>query len=168
MKVGSSLFVGFALALLASAPSAQATSLFSSCASNFSSCSIYEDGLTITLPGIGVAGDVVLTDSGGAASDVFRIFNDIVNTGGGTGLGGTAFFYSEDLGNLPDPSTYSNNVVVITETFGPVGTLVETDRTANGTAFSFFSNGDAPVPEPSTLTLIALGAAAIVWRRRRV
>jgi hypothetical protein len=41
-------------------------------------------------------------------SDVFRIFHDLIDTGGGTGLRNMAFRYSSDDSTpLPDLSTYS-------------------------------------------------------------
>src|SRR5947209_972128 len=103
----------FALAVAALLPSAAAAPT-SFCAPNFSSCNIFEDGQPLSLPGLAIAGDVVLLDRfTGTTSDVFRVFNDFFDTGGGTGLGVTAFLYSEDLHNLPNPATYSVNAVFI-------------------------------------------------------
>ena len=73
----------------------------SSCTAAFSACEVYEDGNLLQLPALTIAGDVVLLDAPSTVSDVFRIFNNIVNTGGGTGVGDQAFLFSADEGNLP-------------------------------------------------------------------
>jgi PEP-CTERM motif len=156
------------LSTLVLAPKAHAGSLpASSCASDFSSCSIYENEL-FSLPFFAIAGDLILIDQwqGGAVSDVFRVFNDVVDTGGGTGLGGTVFLYSEDFGNLPDPSTYSVNAVFMNEAVGSGGGLIETDYLGNGTVYQLFSTDDG-TPEPSTFALMGIGAAVVIWRKRR-
>jgi hypothetical protein len=156
-----------ALAAVALPPSAHAAPA-SFCASNFSSCNIFEDGQVLTLPGLGISGDVVLIDRfTGTTSDVFRIFNDFFDSGGGTGLGRTAFLYSEDLHNLPSPATYSVNAVFINEAFanGQAG-AIETDYNGNGTIYKIFSIDDGS-PEPSTFFLLGSGALFLVWRRRR-
>ena len=93
--------------------------------------------------------------------------NDFVDTGGGTGLGLTALLYSEDLGNLPAPSTYSANAVFINEAFGSGVGTIETDYIGNGTLYQIFSHDDGS-PEPSTFALMGIGAAVVVWRRRAV
>ena len=123
----------------------------STCASDFSSCNVYENSLVIFPFCCGISGDVILKDADGTTSDVFRIFNDFVNTGDGTGLGLTAFLYSLDDGNLPDPSTFSINAVVIPESTVVVNGLTETDYNGNGTIYRLFS---APVPEPSSWVLL--------------
>ena len=94
------------LSTLLTAPALRAGPV-SSCTPSFTACSIFEDGLVVHLPGLAIAGDVLLTEPWNSAivSDVFRIFNDIFSSGGGTGLGFTAFFYSADLNNLPRPDT---------------------------------------------------------------
>jgi hypothetical protein len=155
-----------ALAAVALTPSAHSAPT-SFCASNFSSCNIFEDGQILTLPGLAIAGDVVLMDRfTGTTSDVFRVFNDFFDTGGGTGLGVTAFLYSEDLHNLPNPATYSVNAVFINEAFGNGGGgTIETDYNGNGTIYKIFSIDDGS-PEPSTFVLLGTGAALLVWRRR--
>src|SRR5215472_10324389 len=83
-----------------------------------SACPIPENGL-FQLPFTAIAGDVILKDGSmqGPVSDVFRIFNNLVNTGKGTGLGNMVFLYSfDDSTPLPDPSTYSANAVFMVET----------------------------------------------------
>jgi hypothetical protein len=138
----------------------------STCASDFSTCTVYEDGFVLNFPlCCGISGDVVLTDPGTSnVSDVFRIFNDIIDTGGGTGLGLTAFFYSADEHNLP--TNFSANAVFITE--GPeINGIARTNYTANGVVYHFVSG---PVPEPATWGMLAIGALAmgVLVRRRRV
>ncbi len=134
----------------------------SSCTSNGSSCNVYEDQ-ALTLTFLGISGDVILHAPGGATIDVFRIFNDAVNTGGGTGLGDIAFFYGPT--DLPNPSTYSVNSVSINRAgAGPTG-FYETDYNGNGTTYRLFT----PAPEPTTFALFGLGVllAGGVWRRAR-
>jgi hypothetical protein len=133
-----------------------ATSL-ANCNANFTVCEIPENS-PLQLPFVAIAGDVVLTDPGSSAvSDVFRIFNNVVNTGKGTGLGDLAFLYSSDDTTLPSPSTYSANAVFITE--NPSGV---TSFLGNGTDYLL------AVPEPRTFELFALAAVvtAVLARRR--
>jgi hypothetical protein len=136
----------------------------SSCAANFSTCTVYEDGFFLTFPSLAISGDVVLVDPGTTSvSDVFRIFNDFIDTGGGTGLGLSAFFYSTDENNLP--ATLSANAVFITE--GPaINGIARTDYNGNGTLYHLVSG---PVPEPSTGGLLAMGVfgmGALIRRQR--
>jgi MYXO-CTERM domain-containing protein len=98
---------------------------------------------------------VILNDPAGPVSDVFRIFNNLVNTGAGTGLGNMVFLYSSDDGTpLPDPSTYSANAVFMVET-PPVTAFV-----GNGTNYLL------GVPEPGTQGLFAVGVLALAVARR--
>jgi hypothetical protein len=131
--------------------SAQATATpVVNCNQSFTLCLIPEN-MPLQLPFTAFAGDVVLTDpSSSAVSDVFRIFNNVVNTGRGTGLGNMVFLYSSDDTTLPSPSTYSANLTVIAE-----------DRSG---ITSFLGNGTnylLGVPEPQTLQLLSLAVAAI-------
>jgi hypothetical protein len=146
------------LAIQASAPIARA----STC--NIGSCDINE-GSTVQLPFFAISGDVVLLEADHTTvSDVFRIFNDFTDGGGGTGVGTTAFLYSDDQGNLPDPITYSANVIFISEMPGG-----ETDFTGNGTTYHLFS-GVSAVPELSTWAMMILGFAGVgfmAYRRRK-
>jgi hypothetical protein len=74
-----------------------------SCNASFTVYGIPENTL-LQLPFVAIAGDAIVTDPGGAVvSDVFRIFNNIVNTGAGTGLGNMVFLYSSDDTTLPNP-----------------------------------------------------------------
>ena len=142
--------------------------LVSSCAADFSSCSVYENS-KLTYPSCcGFSGDVILLEPDSTVSDVFRIFNDFVDTGGGTGFGLTAFLYSLDDSNLPSPASYSANAVFITESQISVKGLTETDYIGNGTQYRFFS---APVPEPSQLGpllgMLIVAAGALACKRLR-
>src|SRR5438309_1701526 len=66
------------------------------CNANLTQCSIPENVL-LQLPLLAVSGDVVLTESNGTTvSDVFRIFNNLADTGQGTGLGDLAEMFSAD------------------------------------------------------------------------
>jgi hypothetical protein len=114
-------------------------------------CRVPENGL-FQLPFTAISGDVILTESGqGGVSDVFRIFNNIVNTGLGTGRGNMVFLYSaDDSTPLPDSSTYSANAVFIVET-PPITSFV-----GNGTNYLL------GVPEPGTFSTLGLLFAAVV------
>jgi hypothetical protein len=139
----------------------------SSCAPDFSSCTLFE-GQTVALPGFAIAGDVIVYEPWQPiVSDVFHIFNDVFDSGGGTGLGDMAILYAADLGNLPDPSTYSVNAVSVTENFGNGVGLIETDYNGNGTIYQLFTP-DVGAPEPSTAALMGAGVALAIWRRRRL
>ena len=65
----------------------------SSCAPDFSSCQVYENQLTDFGGFIAAAGDVIITDNIYTVG-VFRIFNDVVDFGGGTGYGDSGFLYT--------------------------------------------------------------------------
>jgi hypothetical protein len=121
--------------------------------------------------GLGISGDVVLIDGAGNFDDVFRIFNDVIDTGSGTGLGDFAFLFGSDTG-LPDPSTFSANAIGIllgvdNGTGIPllnVPGFVETEFSGNGTNYELFS----PTPEPPTwqlqgIALVLVGG--LLWKR---
>src|SRR5579884_3765749 len=102
---------GFSLVLTALALAIQPASAatMATCTADFSTCYIPENVL-LTFPAgfVAISGDVVLQEPSGAVSDVFRIFNDVIDTGQGTGLGTTAFLYGVNESTpLPAPSTYS-------------------------------------------------------------
>ena len=127
------------------------------CNATFTACNIPENVLLV-LPFLGISGDVILLEPGSTAvSDVFRIFNNLANTGEGTGLGDLAFLYSiDDSTPLPDPSTYSINAVVIQEAVnGP------TPYSGNGTLY------ELGVPEPSYLGLLTLAIPAVLLARKK-
>jgi len=151
-KAAFATFVVLLVAVLG-APLQAAT--LATCAPDISWCEIPENTL-LQLPFFAISGDVILLESDlTTVSDVFRIFNDVVDTGAGTGLGETAFLFSADDGPLPDPSTYSANAVAILES--PSGI---TDFNGNGTIY------ELGAPEPSTFALLGLGSLVAAWRRR--
>src|SRR5262249_14803150 len=80
-----------------------------------------------------------------------------VDTGGGTGLGNTAFLYSVDDGALPDPSTYSANATFIEE-----AATADTTVLLNGTLYTLDTFA---APEPSTFGLLSLGMIAMLLFR---
>ena len=91
-----------------------------------------------------------------AVSDVFRLFNNLFDTGGGTGLGNMVFLYSVDNGPLPDPSTYSLNAMTIKEAATGL-----TSFNGNGTIYTL------DTPEPSTFGLLGLGVIAMLFLSRK-
>jgi hypothetical protein len=142
----ASMAACFAGLVLLSEPAAAAP--IASCNSNFTVCGIPEN-LLLQLPFGAIAGDVVLTDpNNNAVSDVFRIFNNLIDTGAGTGLGNLVFLYSSDDIVLPAPASYSANVVFLPES--PSGI---TPYLGNGTNYLL------GVPEPRTIGLLSLAAA---------
>jgi hypothetical protein len=149
-----SLATCFAALVLLSVPAA--ADPITSCNATFTVCGIPEN-ILLQLPFTAIAGDTIVTEPGGAVvSDVFRIFNNIINTGGGTGLGNMAFLYSSDDTALPNPSAYSANAVFIAE--NPSGI---TSYLGNGTNYLL------GVPEPQTFELFSLAVAAMAVLARR-
>jgi hypothetical protein len=136
-------------------PASAAT--MATCSADFSTCVIPENVL-LQLPFVAISGDVVLEDPSGAVSDVFRIFNDLIDTGLGTGLGTTTFLYSADGSTpLPAPSTYSANVQFIPEST----TSSQTYYLGNGTLYVL------DTPEPSSWILFAIGSIALLLAHRK-
>ncbi len=142
------------LAIALSAPAAATT--MANCNASVTLCFIPEDVLLQLPPGnFAYSGDVVLFESDGTTiSDVFRIFNDLVNTGQGTGLGTLLELYSADDG--PVPTNFSLNAVGIFE--DPSGV---TSYTNNGTTYVL------GVPEPQPIELFGLAAAVLLFLRRK-
>ena len=129
------------------------------CAPDFSRCEIPEN-VVLDLPFIAFAGDAVLLEPDMVTvSDVFRLFNNFFDSGGGTGLGDVAFLYSSDNSTpLPDPSTYSTNAVFLLEsTSGQV-----TSYNGNGTDYLLGA------PEPSTFGLLVAGLVALAGFTREL
>lgn len=132
-----------------------------SCNAGFTVCQIRENVL-LQLPGLAIAGDVVVQEPGSAnVSDVFRVFNNVVDTGGGTGLGNLAILYSgDDSMALPNPSTYSANAVVIKEAAsGPTsyvgnGTTYSLDTGASSSHLAYTGDTTADYHDPATFSAI--------------
>jgi hypothetical protein len=128
------------------------------CNASFTACSIVEN-TSLQLPFFAIAGDVIVRDPGtSVVSDVFRIFNNVLDTGGGTGLGNMVFLYSADDGALPNPATYSANAVFIEE-----AATTDTTLLANGTVYTLDT---LAVPEPSTFVLVSLGGITMLLLAR--
>ena len=110
------LFVNIA-ACLGSAASIAHSQPVAQCTPTFSYCAIPEN-ILLQFPFLAFSGDLAvvpkLNANLAATSDVFRISNNLVDTGAGTGLGFVAFLYSGH-NELPHPSTYSANFVEIRE-----------------------------------------------------
>ena len=95
------LAAGFAGLVLLSIPALAAT--VAPCSADFTLCVIPENTL-LQLPFEAIAGDaIVLEPASTEVSDVFRIFNNLINTGAGTGLGNMVWLYSADDMALPPP-----------------------------------------------------------------
>jgi len=106
---------------------------------------------------VGIAGDVIIQEpTSTAVSDVFRLFNNLADTGLGTGLGDMVFLYSVDNSPLPGPSTYSLNAMTIKEAATGL-----TSFNGNGTIYTL------DTPEPSTFGLLSLGVMLFLLRKRR-
>jgi hypothetical protein len=145
-------FIGL---VLLSGPAAAAT--IAPRNANFTTCVIPEN-IPLQLPFVAFAGDAIVTDPGSSVvSDVFRIFNNVVNTGMGTGLGNMVFLYSADDSALPSPSTYSANAVFLPE--NPSGGA--TVYLGNGTNYLLGA------PEPQTWGSLGLACVAMVMLSRR-
>jgi hypothetical protein len=141
------------------------------CNANFTMCMIPENVL-VQLPFLGIAGDVIVQDPNSTnVSDVFRVFNNFVDTGGGTGLGNLARLYSRDDSTpLPAPPTYSANATFITEAasgstsyFGN-GTTYNLDTSAVATKLTYTGDVTADYHDAAQLTalLTVVGTGAAV------
>jgi hypothetical protein len=139
------------------------------CNSGFTACQIRENVL-LQLPGLAFAGDVVVQESGSTnVSDVFRIFNNVVDTGGGTGLGNLAILYSgDDSMALPNPSTYSANAVVIKEAAsGPTsyvgnGTTYSLDTGASPSQLAYTGDTAADYHDPARFSAVLTAGGSAV------
>ena len=147
----SARFVPFLSAIAWFSISAVAAPI-ANCNASFTACSIPENVL-LQLPFLAIAGDVIVQEPNSTAvSDVFRIFNNFVDTGGGTGLGNLVFLYSADnTTSLPDPSTYSRNAITIREAATGL-----TSFNGNGTVYTL------DTPEPSSFGLLGLGLITLL------
>src|SRR5262249_51550084 len=142
-----------------------------SCNPTATACQIQENSL-VQLPFLAIAGDVIIQEPNSTnVSDVFRIFNNFVDTGGGTGLGNVAILYSADDNlPLPNPSTYSANAVVIKEaasgstSYVGNGTTYTLDTAAVATKLTYTGDSTADYHDPAQLraVLTVLGTGATI------
>ena len=153
------LVLALAVLCLFSLPAMADTLPAEGCNADNTVCVAIEGQTMSYTPGFfGISGDALLVDNSGNVDGVFRIFNDLIDTGGGTGLGLTAFLFGVTTG-LPDPSTFSANAIEIAigsdnGTGVPllkVPGFVETEFVGNGTLYELFS-----VPEPGTWQLLGV------------
>jgi hypothetical protein len=83
------------------------------CNATFTDCAIPEN-TPLNLPFLAISGDVAVVPNLhanlNAISDDFRIANNFIDTGAGTGLGFSALLFSGEH-SVPDPSTFSANAV---------------------------------------------------------
>jgi len=133
------------------------------------------NALLYGLPGMSgvVAGDVFVTEPGGAVGDLLR-FNNIT-------VPATLFFYSQpggtDLADLPGfPTANYTNVLTIPEINGVISYTPTASQPGFVTGFAMtyiLSSPDpaaAVIPEPPSYAILAgcLGLAGWWWRRRAV
>jgi len=93
------------------------------CTSSFSDCGPIPENVSLLFPisqgFLAISGDVALAPNSNSnlnsVRDVFRLDNNFINTGAGTGLGFTGFLFSGEL-SVPPISSYSANAVEIRET----------------------------------------------------
>lgn len=130
------------------------------CNTTFTACSIPEN-VILRLPFLAIAGDVIIQDANSSVSDVFRVFNNISDTGEGTGLGTLVVLYSRDNNpGLPDPSTYSANAVIIKESasgstsYLENGTTYNLDTAAVATQLKYTGDTAADYHDPAQLSAV--------------
>lgn len=160
------------LSLIAISASLALASTPVSCNANFTACSIPENALLQFPPGfLAAAGDVIVQDPNtGKVSDVFRIFNNVLDTGLGTGLGNTGILISADDANTLgiDVSVPSANAVFLKEAAsGPTsyvndGTNYALDTSAVPTSLTYTGDTTARVHRPAQLTAqLTLGGTGV-------
>jgi hypothetical protein len=147
-----------------------ATAVFSQtlaqCTPTFSDCAIPEN-VSLLFPFLAISGDVILVPTLeanlAAVSDVFRIANNFIDTGQGTGIGFSAFLFSRDESTLPASSTFSANVVKIREQ--PVGPTL---YLGNGTDYHLLTavtpvlgGGKSSAPSKGSVLDLEDGPAAV-------
>jgi hypothetical protein len=136
------------------------------CTPTFSDCAIPEN-VPLLFPFLAISGDVILVPileaNLAAVSDVFRIANNFIDTGQGTGIGFSAFLFSRDESTLPASSTFSANVVKIREQ--PVG---PTQYLGNGTDYHLLTavtpdlgGGKSSAPSKGSVLDLEDGPAAV-------
>jgi hypothetical protein len=139
--------------------------------------------LMYNLPWPVTRGDLIITESSGAISDLIRF--DTNSAGGGV-----AFFFSDTADEFPAPLADSPLGIPPPNAAYPSVTVPETGVEGNDGATYFASGGspgcalqggtplgvfytiisDSPVPEPATATLLGMcviGLLAYGWRKRK-
>ena len=93
-------------------------------------------------------------------------------------IGMTTTSVTTGMANLLDLATGTRGVATLTgdgsavaamdiiQLVGPAGTIVMTGEFANATGAKFASNGNIVLPEPATMSLLGLGVAALIRRRK--
>ena len=145
----------------------------SSCDFNANQCNVYEGSLFQDPNALFYAGDLVLLDANGTYSDVLRFYNDIIDTGGGTGFGDAFLEFSAPDGDSAgdvdlNSLNLSANAAFIPEA-AAVGGMAVTDYTGpSGTLFHIYSAVPSAVPEPSAVLLLASGLLFVTgWTAKR-
>jgi len=119
------------------------------CNTSLTICSI-PPNVFLQLPFTAISGDAVLIESNGTTvGDVFRIFDNVINTGSGTGLGNLAELYGAD--NVALPTIFSANAV-----FLPADPSGVTSYTSGGKTYLL------GVPEPESLALLSVAAGVLL------
>src|SRR5215831_15679214 len=128
---------------------------------------VITEGILVQLPFAVEAGDVIMLEppTGLVVSDIVHFYNNLLDTGQGTGIGNLVFIFSDtepgDPNDVPFPFEISANNTRIFEV-GSENSLQITPYTAalpDGTAVHYLFISD--VPEPSTMLLIGSGLLAI-------
>jgi hypothetical protein len=142
-----------------------------SCDATRTNCSIPEN-VMLRLPLAAIAGDVIVQDPASTnVSDVFRIFNNLIDTGAGTGLGNLAILYSaDDNSPLPAPSTYSANAVIVKKaatgstSYLGNGTNYYLDTSATAAKIVYTGDTSADYHDPAQLSavLTVLSSGALI------
>lgn len=145
------------------------------CNASFTICVAIE-GQTLVYPGCcGISGDVLLTNDGtlgGTLDALFRINNDLIDTGGGTGLGLTAFLFGSADGSAAMPFSVNDISIVFGVDNGTgvpllnVPGYVETEFIGNGTMYELFTTPEPASWEMLGITLLALGGLAMARKRQ--
>ncbi|MGO9139681.1 MAG: PEP-CTERM sorting domain-containing protein [Syntrophales bacterium] len=109
--------------------------------------------------------DVLVKDPSGADSDMLRFWNPPSNT-----LWTYVMFYSADIGGgapadtgLPPAASWNVMYTVYEDSNG----VFHWTSPLSGSEFTGYSEGHAPVPEPTTMLLVGLGLVGLAGVRRK-
>jgi hypothetical protein len=130
----------------------------SSCDQITGECNVYEGSLFQDPSFTFFAGDVVLLDANGASSDVLRFYNNLIDTGGGTGLGDGFLEFATPGNHSPDALNLSVNAAFISKSPAVGGVSVTDYVGSTGFLFHIYSS---EVPEASAVALIGSGLALL-------